>query len=214
MSGGCREATAASSRSGDGLVCSRCNTRKPASDFSKRQLRAGPGRGAACKACAEVATRRNHTQQKLVRKRRRGDGLLPGEYGDLQPADDDLQQPWWQPGLLPGDESDGSAEGVPYSLEPIAETPSAEAVRARVERGSGALQRPVDHKEIDQTNRGHLLLRKLGWEPGTGLGAQRAGGLLPVSQLVHAQRGRDGLRFEGEGSGDEQAQADLVGIHS
>lgn len=46
---------------------------------------------------------------------------------------------------------------------------------------------------LPQSNKGHDLLRKMGWAPGEGLGVEGEGGVTPVSVFVEPQRGRRGL---------------------
>ena len=46
---------------------------------------------------------------------------------------------------------------------------------------------------LDSTNKGHQMLRKLGWEPGSGLGMQADGATALVSDTLPTQSGRTGL---------------------
>lgn len=52
---------------------------------------------------------------------------------------------------------------------------------------------------IDELNQGHRLLRKLGWELGSGLGARGDGDVLPLASSLSSQQHRRGLGIDDEG---------------
>lgn len=54
-------------------------------------------------------------------------------------------------------------------------------------------ERHVRGGALPQSNKGHDLLRKMGWTPGEGLGIEGEGGTTPVSVFFEPQRGRRGL---------------------
>jgi len=171
----------------------------PASHFSARQL-AGKGK---CQACAKQASAANLSQQAdQVRKRRRD-----GEDGiDRWAAGlGSIEEPSWQtPGgfrsaqvdELQGRETEGretEGEGDASEEQYVQELLRGVEEARRSKAQASAVQRAAASVELDASNTGHGLLQRLGWEPGTGLGSQQQGALLPAASLLPSQLDKKGL---------------------
>ena len=145
--------------------CKACRRRLPLSQFSARQL-AGKGK---CAACAKQSVAANLAQQAgQARKRGR----------------DEQEDAWWE--TQPVQSVDPEEER--YIEELLRGVEEARRAKSRDAAASGPATGPVS-----ATNRGHVLLKKLGWAPGTGLGAQEQGGLQPAAQELPAQQDKRGL---------------------
>ena len=175
-----------------------CGQLLPASHFSARQL-AGKGK---CQACAKQASAANLVQQAdQVRKRRRD-----GEDGiDLWAAGlGSIGEPSWQaPGgfrfSAQGDELQGretagrETEGDDAEEQYVQELLRGVEEARRAKAQASAARRAAASAELDASNAGHGLLQRLGWEPGTGLGSQQQGALLPAASLLPGQLDKKGL---------------------
>ena len=176
-----------------------CGQLLPASHFSARQL-AGKGK---CQACAKQASAANLSQQAdQVRKRRRD-----GEDGiDRWAAGlGSIEEPSWQtPGgfrsaqvdELQGRETEGretEGEGDAAEEQYVQELLRGVEDARRSKAQASAVQRAAASVELDASNTGHGLLQRLGWEPGTGLGSQQQGALLPAASLLPSQLDKKGL---------------------
>ena len=182
-----------------------CGQLLPASQFSARQL-AGKGK---CQACAKQASATNLVQQAdQVRKRRR-DG--EDEMDRWAAGLGSIEEP---PGQMPGgfrcaaqgDEAQGreldgreaggrETEGDDAEEQYVQELLRGveEARRAKAQASAAAAHRAAASAELDASNAGHGLLQRLGWEPGTGLGSQQQGALLPAATLLPGQLDKKGL---------------------
>ena len=146
--------------------CTNCQQFLPLSRFSARQL-AGKGK---CQGCAAQASATNQAQQAEQARKRRHEGDEERiDTASRKRAEVDADEEEYVRGLLRGVEA------------------ARDAARRR-EPATAAAAAPVP---LGEDSAGFALLQRLGWVPGTGLGAQASGGLLPVSQLLRSQSERD-----------------------
>ena len=186
---------AASKAPAASVRCTGCRQLLPASQFSARQL-SGKGK---CQSCAKQASATNLVQQaEQARKRQRG-------------SEHDAMMEWWQ---AQGEEEEpgvaADAEEERYVQELLRGVEEARrGGKARTATQSAASAAAAEPVSLDESNAGHALLQRLGWEPGTGLGAQRQGALLPASSHLPGQRDKRGLSQADEvvpaATGDEDA---------
>lgn len=154
--------------------CSCCGRHVPIASFSARQL-AGKGR---CPACACMASHLNQQEQQRAKRPRYAELIeLGGAVEELSDA---------------AESDDSEAE---YERELLR---GVEEARAAAAAAAGA-QRP--EQPLDASNAGHQMLRKLGWTPGSGLGAPGHDGApqpepVPASEAIRSQRDRRGLGLD------------------
>ena len=175
--------------------CSVCCQLLPPSQFSARQL-AGKGK---CQSCAKQASAANLVQQAdQVRKRQRdGEDDLDRWMGLGSTEETPRSAAAGFHGAAQGGEprggeaeaADAEERYVQELLQGVEEARRAKA-RAGVARRDAAAAPAVP---LNESNAGHNLLQKLGWEPGTGLGSQQQGALLPAATLLPGQLGKRGL---------------------
>ena len=171
----------------DGMrQCTSCRQHLPLRRFSARQL-SGKSK---CKVCAARSSALNEAQQAEVHQRR--DESNANEWlADVRSTS------------ACGTYDDDEASYVDGLLRSVEEARRTAAVgRANPSTAMAA---------IGPSSRGHALLTKLGWEPGTGLGAQSDGGLLALSQLLPSQRGKRGLGQGGSRVDGVVGQEDNLG---
>ena len=104
---------------------------------------------------------------------------------------------------MPGDvdepyDLDSALLDLQRAVEETRGAPIPPPQQRRAKRARGQSQPPppppaTEQPEIAPSNKGHVLLRRLGWEPGQGLGAGERGGLTPLAQLLPTQRHKGGL---------------------
>lgn len=82
----------------------------------------------------------------------------------------------------------GTSEGIDSEDEYVRELLHGVEV-ARNARKSLVQPEPV----LDESNPGHQMLQRLGWSPGSGLGARSDGNILPVAVALHSQQDKRGL---------------------
>jgi hypothetical protein len=71
-------------------------------------------------------------------------------------------------------------------LEGVEEARRASIAAARRRAAEGSAARP--NGPLDASNKGHRMLERLGWEPGTGLGARQDGEVVPVAIGLQERR--------------------------
>mmetsp|Transcript_3225 Transcript_3225/g.7303 ORF Transcript_3225/g.7303 Transcript_3225/m.7303 type:complete len:172 (-) Transcript_3225:213-728(-) len=68
---------------------------------------------------------------------------------------------------------------------------------------------PEPQLPLNESNKGHQMLTRLGWVPGSGLGAQACGATVPIAQLLASQRHTRGL---GNGGTDDEGTFDALAM--
>ena len=91
------------------------------------------------------------------------------------------------------DGSDARKECEDLSEHERAMLQRCDAVRRRVAEAQEPAAAPIPGAPLDEANRGHRLLQRMGWSPGEGLGATE-GRVRPVSEELKPHDGRAGLR--------------------
>jgi hypothetical protein len=155
--------------------CSACRRHLSVSRFSKRQL-AGAGR---CSTCTAKVCAANEQSQAEASCKRRREG--EADWVDLICAPDPAEERY-----------------VCELLEGMEEARRASIAAARRLSSEESAARAAG--PLDDSNLGHRMLERLGWEPGTGLGARQDGQVLPIAIELPQRRGTSGLgRSAGQG---------------
>ena len=133
---------------------------------------------------------RRQAAQNRLKKRRRAESASPV----AQPQTDQLEQPWWASAA-----TESSSAGEDDADERL-EAPSRKIGRRRAAAAPRAPRvASAQAVALDPSNRGHQLLERLGWSPGSGLGVGGSGDVEPVSTTLSTRLGlgRRGLVLEG-----------------
>lgn len=155
----------------DGSIeCSSCRRELPRTRFSSRQL-AGKRR---CHSCAASASATNLTQQAEQALKRQRDGAVMQDSPCKRAATTDGE--------------DGESVYVEQLLQDVNAARDA-AVQAKVE----AVAVAPPPRPVGEGNAGYALLQRLGWAPGTGLGANGRGDVELASDRLPSQLDRRGL---------------------
>ena len=85
---------------------------------------------------------------------------------------------------------DAEEQYVQELLRGVEDARRAKAKASVAQRAAAAAEPAVP---LSASNAGHGLLQRLGWEPGTGLGSQQQGALLPAASLLPGQLDKRGL---------------------